>query len=51
MVYGNGESRNKFDKLRFMGYYTTCGCNAIYRDLNVDNLQWLHYSKKPALHE
>ena len=38
MIYGNGESRRQFDKLRFMGDYITWGCNAIYRDMKVDNL-------------
>ena len=44
MIYGNGESRKQFDKLRFMGNYTTWGCNAIYRDLNVDNLVSVDYA-------
>ena len=51
MVYGNGESRNKFDKLRFMGNYTTWGCNAIYRDLNVDNLVSVDYAMQQEIYE
>ena len=51
MVYGNGESRKQFDKLRFMGNYTTWGCNAIYRDLNVDNLVSVDYAMQQEIYE
>ena len=50
MVYGNGESRKQFDKLRFMGNYTTWGCNAIYRDLNVDNLVSVDYAMQQEIY-
>ena len=49
MIYGNGESRKQFDKLRFMGNYTTWGCNAIYRDLNVDNLVSVDYAMQQEI--
>ena len=51
MIYGNGESRKQFDKLRFMGNYTTWGCNAIYRDLNVDNLVSVDYAMQQEIYE
>ena len=51
MVYGNGESRKQFDKLRFMKNYTTWGCNAIYRDLNVDNLVSVDYAMQQEIYE
>ena len=51
MVYGNGESRKQFDKLRFMKDFTTWGCNAIYRDLNVDNLVSVDYAMQQEIYE
>ena len=36
IIFGNGESRNQFEALQFMGDFTTWGCNAIYRDIKVD---------------
>ena len=51
MIYGIGESRKQFDKLRFMGNYTTWGCNAIYRDLNVDNLVSVDYAMQQEIYE
>ena len=51
MIYGNGESRKQFDKLRFMGNYVTWGCNAIYRDLNVDNLVSVDYAMQQEIYE
>ena len=49
MIYGNGESRKQFDKLRFMGDYTTWGCNAIYRDMKVDNLVSVDYAMQQEI--
>ena len=49
MIYGNGESRKQFDKLRFMGNYTTWGCNAIYRDMKVDNLVSVDYAMQQEI--
>ena len=49
MIYGNGESRRQFDKLRFMGNYTTWGCNAIYRDMKVDNLVSVDYAMQQEI--
>ena len=40
LVYGNGESR---PREILSGKYTTWGCNAIYRDLIVDNLVVIDY--------
>ena len=44
IVYGNGESRQQFDKLQFSGNFITWGCNAIYRDGSVDHLVSVDYA-------
>ena len=49
MIYGNGESRKQFDKLQFMGNFTTWGCNAIYRDMKVDNLVSVDYAMQQEI--
>ncbi len=40
-VYGNGESRKGFGVARFNG--VSWGCNAVYRDTQVDNLVVMDY--------
>ena len=40
LVYGNGESRPR--ELP-SGNYVSWGCNAVYRDLTVDNLVVIDY--------
>ena len=48
LVYGNGESRPK--ELP-SGNYVSWGCNAIYRDLTVDNLVVIDYSMQQEVYE
>ena len=49
IVFGNGESRNQFEALQFMGDFTTWGCNAIYRDMAVDNLVSVDYAMQQEI--
>ena len=49
IVFGNGESRNQFEALQFMGDFTTWGCNAIYRDMKVDNLVSVDYAMQQEI--
>ena len=48
LVYGNGESRPR--ELP-SGNYVSWGCNAIYRDLTVDNLVVIDYSMQQEVYE
>jgi len=48
LVYGNGESRPK--ELP-SGNYISWGCNAIYRDLTVDNLVVIDYPMQQEVYE
>ena len=38
LVIGNGESRLRINLNSFLDHYITFGCNAVYRNLNVDHL-------------
>jgi hypothetical protein len=49
IIFGNGESRNQFEALQFMGNFTTWGCNAIYRDIKVDNLVAIDYGMQQEI--
>jgi len=48
LVYGNGESR---PRELLSGNFITWGCNAIYRDLVVDNLVAIDYSIQQEIYE
>ena len=48
LVYGNGESRPK--ELP-SGNYISWGCNAVYRDLTVDNLVVIDYPMQQEVYE
>ena len=50
IVYGNGESRPK-DKIIGGEWTTTWGCNAIYRDIAVDNLVSVDYPMQQEIYE
>ena len=49
IVYGNGESRQQLDQLQFSGNFITWGCNAIYRDMRVDNLVSVDYAMQQEI--
>ncbi len=48
LVYGNGESR---PRELLSGNYISWGCNAIYRDLTVDNLVVIDYPMQQEVYE
>ena len=48
LVYGNGESR---PTELLSGNYVSWGCNAIYRDLTVDNLVVIDYPIQQEVYE
>ncbi len=49
LVYGNGESRLNTPKIE--GDFTTWGCNAIYRDMVVDNLVAIDYGIQQEIYQ
>ena len=53
VVFGNGESRKLFtwEHLFKMTNYVTWGCNAIYRDIKVDNLVVADYGMQQEIVE
>ena len=53
VVFGNGESRKLFtwEHLFKMTNYVTWGCNAIYRDIEVDNLVVADYGMQQEIVE
>ena len=50
IVYGNGESRPTTDLIGGE-WTTTWGCNAIYRDFDVDNLVSVDYNMQQEIYE
>ena len=49
LVYGNGESRLNFSTIE--GDFITWGCNAIYRDMVVDNLVAIDYGIQQEIYQ
>ena len=51
LVYGNGESRAQLSGPVNPSGFTTWGCNAIYRDGEVDNLVAVDYAMQQEIVE
>ena len=51
VVIGNGESRKWFSDKQYEVDAVTWGCNAIYRDVMVDNLVAVDYGMQQEIHE
>ena len=51
IVYGNGKSRQKWNVNEKFDDVTTWGCNAIFRDVKVDNLVSVDYAMQHKIYE
>jgi hypothetical protein len=51
VVIGNGESRKWFSDNQYEVDAVTWGCNAIYRDVMVDNLVAVDYGMQQEIHD
>ena len=51
VVIGNGESRKWFDEKQYTVDAVTWGCNAIYRDVMVDNLVAVDYGMQQEIYD
>ena len=51
LVIGNGESRKWFSEKQYEVDAVTWGCNAIYRDIMVDNLVAVDYGMQQEIYQ